>query len=250
MVHTRETRTSASEVKFVIDRALAPRIADWARTHLSADPHGHGPHGDEYETSSLYFDTRHLDVFRRRGSYGRAKYRVRRYNEADTVFLERKLRKPGMLVKRRTVADLDSLPRLEQSVVQPDGQARAGERFERRLRIRRLHPVCQLSYHRIARAIASGTGVARLTLDRDLRVAPITAASLDAAEGFPVLAHRAVLDLKYPGGLPAIVRQLVEQFALEPCTASKHRHGMAVLGHEPAAAGDATADDDGRATYA
>ena len=62
MVHTRETRAAASEIKFVIAPALAPAIRDWARAHLRADPHGAGPFEDEYETASLYFDTAALDV--------------------------------------------------------------------------------------------------------------------------------------------------------------------------------------------
>ncbi|MBA3641877.1 MAG: hypothetical protein M3541_09405 [Acidobacteriota bacterium] len=57
MVHTRETRASASEIKFVIDPAVAPAIRAGAREHLRADPHGGGPYEDEYETASLYFDT-------------------------------------------------------------------------------------------------------------------------------------------------------------------------------------------------
>jgi hypothetical protein len=66
MVHTRETRASASEIKFVIDPSLAPRVSAWARKHLKADPHGTGAFQDEYETSSLYFDTGDFDVFNRR----------------------------------------------------------------------------------------------------------------------------------------------------------------------------------------
>src|SRR5688500_6257223 len=104
MVHMRETRAAAAEIKFLIKPSLAPRILDWARTDLEADSHGTGPFGDEYDISSLYFDTSDHDVFRRRSSFGRAKYRVRRYGASDVVFLERKLRKPGLLIKRRTIA--------------------------------------------------------------------------------------------------------------------------------------------------
>src|SRR5918995_3557948 len=98
MTSTRETRAAASEIKFLIDPALAPHILQWAREHLEADPHGTGPFGDEYDIATIYFDTPEHDVFQRRGSFGRAKYRVRRYNESTVVFLERKLRKPRLLV--------------------------------------------------------------------------------------------------------------------------------------------------------
>src|SRR5262245_30864964 len=112
MPHSREVRTHAYEIKFLVEAHVAGRIQAWARTHLNADPHGTGPFGDEYRTSSIYFDTDALDVFHRRGSYGRSKYRIRRYGDAETVFLERKLREPSVLAKRRTRTDLISLDQL------------------------------------------------------------------------------------------------------------------------------------------
>lgn len=245
MVHTRETRATASELKFVIAPPLALRVADWARTNLDPDPHGLGPHLDEYETSSLYFDTPKFDVFRRRGSYGRAKYRVRRYGGASVVFLERKLRQPGMLVKRRTLEPVDGLQRLELSEPVPGW---AGEWFHRRLLVRQLRPVCQVSYHRIARNV-NGTG-ARLTLDTDLHVAPVEQAAFVAERGVRFFERSLVLELKFPGRLPAIFRRLVEEFALEPSTASKYRLGMASLGHVTDPAPSYKAADRSDASYA
>ena len=86
---TRETRASASEIKFLLDEGQAPAIRAWARANLQPDPYGGGPFADAYTTSTLYFDTRQLDVFNRRDSFGRAKYRVRRYGDAGSVFFER-----------------------------------------------------------------------------------------------------------------------------------------------------------------
>ena len=231
MVDTRETSAAASEIKFLIDPAVAPRIRDWARANLQPDPHGSGPFGDEYQITSLYFDTRHFDVFHRRRSYGRAKYRVRRYGNADMVFLERKLRKPGLLVKRRTVESLEGLDRLQES---PLDATWAGNWFHRRLLIRRLHPVCQVSYHRIARTSDGSDGTARLTLDSGLRAVPAHESRFSLDPGVPFLEHRMVLELKYRVHLPAIFRRLVEEFALRTETASKYRLGMTALGHVPA----------------
>ena len=89
---TREIRDYAFETKFLIDPALGQRIREWMRAKLSPDPYGSGSHADEYRITSLYFETRNYDVFRRQGSYGRSKYRVRRYGSADVVYLERKMR--------------------------------------------------------------------------------------------------------------------------------------------------------------
>ena len=137
----RSARPFIAEVKFVVDGATGRRIREWARTNLDPDPHGAGPFGDEYGISSLYFDTDAGDVFHRRGSFGRAKYRVRRYGESEVAFLERKLRKPGMLSKRRTVVALEALPCLNRGSTDLRWE---GDWFHRRLLLRQQKPVCQI----------------------------------------------------------------------------------------------------------
>ena len=118
--HARETRPFATEIKFVVDAATGARIREWVRENLEPDPYGGGPFKDEYQTASLYFDTSRGDVFHQRGSFGRSKYRVRRYGAASFVFLERKLRKPGILVKRRTTVALEAIDRLALSRSDPE----------------------------------------------------------------------------------------------------------------------------------
>src|SRR5436190_11041580 len=149
MAHSRETRARASEIKFLVEPARAADIRSWARANLTPDPHGSGPFGDEYETASIYFDTHELDVLGRHGSYGRAKYRIRRYSQGEVVFLERKLRRPRIVAKRRTQTPIADLRRLD------EGGSRdwAGAWFLRRLEARNLRPACQVSYHRMARGV-------------------------------------------------------------------------------------------------
>lgn len=246
MTHTRDVRANASEIKFVVDASLAGGFAAWARAHLLADPHGAGDFGDEYDTASQYFDTRGHDVFHRRGSFGRAKYRVRRYGASDVVFLERKLRRPGLLIKRRTATPLAMLARLE--AAGPD-DAWEGAWFNRRLVARGLRTACQISYHRIARTITLPEGQARLTLDSRLRASAAGAHPFAAEDAVGVLAERVVLELKYRDRLPAIFRRLVEEFGLQPQAASKYRLGMIALGMAPASPVEAS-DDEVRASYA
>lgn len=226
-LHTCVTGAGVFELKFIVDSAVGAGIRQWARVHLEPDPHGNGPAGDEYSTTSVYFDTRQLDVFHRRGSFGRAKYRIRRYGTTEDVYLERKLRKPGVLIKRRTIATLPMLDRLAHTTCE-DGWP--GDWFHRRVVARRLRPVCELSYQRTARGVISSEGLARLTLDDDLRAAPTADARFGTDTGVPVLGRRMILELKYRGFLPAIFRRLVEEFALRAQAASKYRLGMMALG--------------------
>lgn len=218
--------TPAFEVKFLVDPGTASGIRDWARSRLEPDPHGKGSFHDEYRTTSLYFDTTAFDVFHRRGSFGRSKYRIRRYDAEAVAFLERKLRRATRLVKRRSSVSIDDLKRLD---TEADG-AWPGSWFEQRLHARRLHPVCQISYLRTARQTVRDDGAIRLTLDENVRVTRQTRAAFIGDDSLPVLPDKMVLELKYRQAMPALFKQLVEAFTLAPVRVSKYRFAAATLG--------------------
>jgi hypothetical protein len=226
MPHSRDVRTHASEIKFVVSTELAARIGHWARTHLHPDPHGSGPFGDEYQTTSIYFDTGDLDVFHRRGSFGRSKYRIRRYGTAPVAFLERKMRQPNVLAKRRTLASLTALDRLATADLDVSWE---GHWFHRRIVSRRLQPVCQVTYHRVARVLGHEGETIRLTLDSNLAAQPSKRTGFAHPAGVPFMHDRVILELKFRGGLPAMFRRLVEEFRLNPEPASKYRMGLAAF---------------------
>ena len=222
-----------SEIKFVVDAATGGRIREWARARLAPDPHGAGPFADEYRVSSLYFDTAARDVFHRRGSYGRSKYRIRRYHDEPSVFLERKLRTGSRLSKRRTTLDIGKLPLLAERAL--NGHATSW--FLRRVAVRGLHPVCQVSYHRMARMTPDG--LARVTLDRTMHGMVSEAFSFESRPATPLLDGTMILELKYRQVLPAVFKQLVEEFSLQPQRSSKYRVAADVLGLVPAPREDA-----------
>ena len=141
-IDSREKREFASEVKFLVSPELGEQVQQWARAHLQPDPYAGGEAGDRYQISSLYFDTPEFDVFHRRGSFGRSKYRVRRYGDAPIAFLERKLKTRGLLTKRRSIVRLEELSRLSDEDAGPDW---SGGWFQRRLEARNLRSVCQIT---------------------------------------------------------------------------------------------------------
>src|SRR3954470_9896349 len=114
----RENREYASELKFLISPAIADQVRGWARSNLMPDPYGSGDSTDAYRITSLYFDTEQFDVFHRRGSFGRSKFRIRRYGDDPHFFLERKLRTAQMLTKRRSLV---AAPQLELLARPPNG---------------------------------------------------------------------------------------------------------------------------------
>src|SRR5919106_326104 len=101
------------EIKFFVDAARGLEVQARMRANLAPDEFGSGPEHDQFETSSLYFETAQFHVFHRRGSYGKSKYRVRRYGTSPIMFLERKFRTERVLIKRRTTAALDDFRRIE-----------------------------------------------------------------------------------------------------------------------------------------
>ena len=228
MPPAREPRPFVSEIKFLIDQPAAQRIREWARVHLSPDPYGTGPFSDEYHTTSLYLDTQQLDVFHRRGSFGRAKYRVRRYGDDSTLFLERKLKNRGLLHKRRTAVEVEALDRLTMA----DAGARdwRGHWFHRRLLARQLRPICEISYLRTARVMLNDEGPVRLTIDEAVQARPAEELRFAMAPGVPALERQCILEFKYRQSPPALLKQLVAQFTLEPQPVSKYRLSVEALG--------------------
>ena len=221
------TNGYTAEIKFLLDEATGIRVREWARGRLEPDEHGTGPHEDEYRVSTLYLDTAARDVFHRRGSYGRSKYRIRRYGEESRVFLERKLRTSSRLAKRRTDIPLDALRLLpRQNLDDLDSTAW----FRRRVSVRQLEPVCRVSYLRTARLANTPSGKVRMTLDYSLTASTADAFAIDGPGPAPLLTGHMILELKFRGVMPTVFRELADAFALSPGRASKYRTAADVLG--------------------
>lgn len=242
-IDSRENREFATEMKFLVRPALADQIRNWARTQLAPDPYAGGEAGDGYRITSLYFDTEAFDVFHRRGSFGRSKYRIRRYGNGEVVFLERKLRTRGLLTKRRSMVRLEELDRLGETK-----DRWAGRWFQRRVAARQLEPVCQISYQRTARVAMTTFGPIRLTLDEQLGAQPVAGVEFGESERTPMLADRVILEMKFRYGMPAVFKYLVEEFALTPRAFSKYRFAAARLALE--GCGTAEAREKVEAEYA
>ncbi|HEX4024947.1 MAG TPA: polyphosphate polymerase domain-containing protein [Steroidobacteraceae bacterium] len=229
----RDNRDFAYELKFYIGNEQAGALKDWMRSRLDPDPHGGGSHGDSYQVSSVYFDTSAFDVLAREGSYGRSKYRIRRYDHSDTVYLERKTRGQSHVFKRRSPIGMESLPRLLAAQPSSDWD---GHWFHRRLVVRALKAVSRVDYQRIARIGYSHYGPVRLTLDQQLCAWRSRAVSFDAnGAGAALSRQRLILELKFGHVMPAVFKELVREFAPRLEGISKYRLACAALGLSPLA---------------
>ena len=93
-----------------------------------------------------------------------------------------------------------------------------------------------MSYHRTARTLETSDGPARLTLDHQTaRGADRSAVASRARPRCRFFDDRTIVEIKYRVQLPAVFKRLIEEFALEPQSASKYRLGMAALGYAPSA---------------
>ncbi|MBM3841493.1 MAG: polyphosphate polymerase domain-containing protein [Verrucomicrobia bacterium] len=225
---SRENREFASELKFLVPPALCAPIRDWARARLSPDPHVSADLGDAYHITSLYFDTERFDVFHRKGSYGRSKYRIRRYGPSEFAFLERKLKTRGLVSKRRSLVEIDALAHLADGTPDRDW---LGFWYHQRLVARRLKPVCEIAYRRTARVAATSAGPIRLTLDEDIRAVAANRVAFNGAhEGCLLSRDHVILELKFRLEMPGVFKELLQAFQLKPQALSKYRLAAVALG--------------------
>lgn len=212
------------ELKFLVSLAQASRVVEWAASRLPPDPHAGASREDGYRVTSLYLDTPELDVYHRRGSYGRAKYRLRRYDTAPTLFLERKCKVKGRVRKRRT--EVDSID-LELLCDPTPPRSWPGRWFGRRVAARELAPSCLISYERVARVGPSLNGPIRLTVDRDFLCRKATSFDVPhLTSGETIFDGQGVVELKYRSAMPALFKSLIRDLGLSPAAASKYRAGI------------------------
>jgi hypothetical protein len=228
----RDNRAFAAEIKFYVPPDRVDELRHWTRGRLRPDPHGSGPFGDTYRTNSLYFDTADMRVFQRSGSYGRSKYRVRRYGASSELFFERKLKTNDQVTKRRSIVDVRELPRLASD--EPK-KGWPGHWFHRRILARELGVVCQVAYERTALVHSNGHGPIRMTLDRSLRaVATNDLVFRSLADEPELTAGRGILELKFYQALPPVFEEMIAKFGLEAQTISKYRTAVKHLHLAPA----------------
>ncbi|MSU64335.1 MAG: polyphosphate polymerase domain-containing protein [Pedosphaera sp.] len=223
-----EKREFAYETKFLVPDAVAEDALAWMRSHLSPDPFASGASHDAYCVNSVYLDTPEFAVFHRVGSFGRCKYRVRRYGQENGVFLERKLKTRGLVGKRRTRVQDSEVTDLSGDNADPGW---VGFWFHRRLIARRLEPKCQIAYDRIARVGSAPDGPIRMTLDRNLRAFPTSDWFVqESGPWTPLLDKQCIIELKYRKVFPELYQSLVSTLNLQAQAVSKYRMAVQKFG--------------------
>ncbi|MBX9681460.1 MAG: polyphosphate polymerase domain-containing protein [Gemmataceae bacterium] len=216
---SREEGGQAFEMKYQLTLEQATWFEGWARDHLAPDSYGDQ---GRYRVQSLYLDTSSLDVFHRLKGYRRSKFRVRRYDEAAHVFLERKSKRGSEVRKVRSQLPIDEIDRLAATDPVPAEWEAAW--FVRKLTKRRLRPTCQIAYSRTAFFGMSENSPVRLTIDRNLIGRPWDQWHLPAhCEGQVLAPECALLELKFHNRMPILLQDLIPKLPTHPAKFSKYR---------------------------
>jgi hypothetical protein len=79
----------------------------------------------------------------------------------------------------------------------------------------------------------ASVGPVRMTIDTNLRVLPMPDRAFIPGVGFPLIEGRCIVELKFRVEVPALFKQLVETFRIEPGAVSKYRIGLGALDCAP-----------------
>ncbi|MFO0865398.1 MAG: polyphosphate polymerase domain-containing protein [Gemmataceae bacterium] len=217
---SREEAGQAFEMKYLLTLEEAVWFEAWAREHLSPDSYGDQ---GRYRVQSIYLDTPSLDVYHRLKGYRRSKFRIRRYDEAPHVFLERKSKRGTEVRKFRSqlpISDVDQL-----ATTEPVPEAWEAAWFVRKLVRRRLRPACQIAYSRTAFFGMSENSPVRLTIDRNLIGRQWNQWHLQTmTEGVQLAPEKAMLELKFHNRMPVLLQDLLPKLQAHPAKFSKYRH--------------------------
>ena len=218
---------TAYELKFELSREDAARMKEWATVHLNRDPHA-GTDGS-YRVTSIYCDTPEFDVFHRSSGYRGSKLRMRRYDTAPFVFLERKFRKGDKVRKRRVEVEPAELPRLSDGAAVPPGWEAVW--FLEHAKKKRVSPTCVVGYRRTAYFGVSAGQAVRLTIDEDLIGTPIRGWDAQPLrEGLALMPDRALLELKFSDAMPELFRGLLPELPMQAARVSKYRRCVRLCG--------------------
>jgi hypothetical protein len=249
---------SRFEQKYIVTEEVALQIRDFIGSHFELDEHGAGKPNFSYPVHSVYLDSDDLKLYWStiNGDKNRFKLRLRFYDDDPNtpVFCEIKQRTNKCLVKKRVAVRRDTVDQLlagrtpQLSLLSSDPHDLAAlKEFRQRTQELKAIPAAHIAYAREA-YMTRDDNSARLTMDRQVRVAPARVSqSLGEARGdvqtsprFPlsttmlnptlVWGNDVVLELKFIDRRPDCFGELVRIFGLRECGAAKYIDGVATLG--------------------
>jgi len=233
------------EYKYLISEHQALRVREFVRSHLDPDEYGMNQADGAYAIHSLYLDSDDLKTYWDTVNSDRNRFKLRlRYYDDDPespVFFEIKRRLNDAILKQRggvrrsAVAWLLSgqLPEPEHLLSAQAKQFVALQRFSQIMLSIQARPKAHVAYRREA-WISSQDNSVRVTMDREVRVAPEYSSRLGIHMGPHVcpFGNQVILELKFTGRFPNWFQIMVETFGLPRGAAAKYAGGVELIGQE------------------
>lgn len=204
------------ELKFEVPLDRVAQVCAWAERNLHPDPHGRD--GGAYRVTTRYTDRPDLATYRREPGFKTLKYRLRRYEDDDLIYLEMKRKRGNRVEKRRVAlpeAELASWPLVEGFAAW----------FVGAVAQRNLVPVGTVTYRRLAYGAVTDRGPVRLTIDLDMHGSTAETGPIPMliTHGVRLAPGFAPLELKFADSLPGLFRDFLREFRVAPCRYSKYR---------------------------
>ncbi len=230
------------EFKYVVDETLARAIRVFASERLELDEAGVGQPHNAYRVNSVYLDSKQFHTFQdwANANSNRFKLRMRFYDvDPDTpVFLETKRRVGTCILKQRCGIQKTAAPLILAGQFPPEAllvsrQAKAHAALEHFLTLTcqlQAMPKALTTYLREAYIAPNDPGV-RVTLDREVRIAPCHALNFDLKLPRYVqpFGDRVILELKFNNRFPGWFHDMIRNFNLREGGAAKYCEGVAAL---------------------
>ncbi|HVW27826.1 MAG TPA: polyphosphate polymerase domain-containing protein [Polyangiaceae bacterium] len=237
-----EVRTTFErfELKYWIAEPVADRVLRFAEPYLKRDPHSST--WESQRNTTLYLDTRgfrfcedHLAL-----SPDRLKLRLRVYGQplGDTAFFEVKRKMKSITVKNRFALPVSEVAKVlgRQRAVYwlATEERKTFDDFVFRMRLHRAEPKVFVACYREAFESRIPGEDVRLTIDRELVYQPATGYEFtpddrrwtnirEGEDPRPAFGRRrAMLELKFDGGCPRWMVELVKHFGLQRVAFSKY----------------------------
>lgn len=180
-----------------------------------------------YKVRSLYFDDLWNSAYEEKlmGVVSRCKYRIRIYNDSDkSINLERKLKRGNYIAKQSAALTRDEAEMLiggEYGFLLNNPQQLCRE-FYYECTTRLMRPRVIVDYERIPYTMPVGD--VRITFDMDVRAALLSFDIFDPKlPALGVLEHgNMILEVKFTGLLPGILKKALPQRASQVLSASKY----------------------------
>ncbi len=248
-------QTQRCELKYIVPESTAVQVRDFIRPYLELDEFGAQQEDLSYPVHSLYLDSRDFALHQStiNGERNRYKLRIRFYENRPKapVYFEIKRRENNAIYKERcaiqreAMRDLEEgrLPAREDLVSAGPANERALINFNRYMTELGARPIAHVAYRREAWS-SRGSNRYRITFDRAVTTCPESTYSLQTDQENPLLVFNngVVLELKFTGGFPSWMGDLVRAYGLQQCSAAKYVDGVVRMEEENLLAADGSVE--------